>query len=541
MRTLTLSLLALLASLPMAAQKSRSSASAPRLVVGVVLDQMRPDMLYRYQARYSDRGFMRLMRGGNVCENAFISYLPSFTAPGHACIYTGSVPVLHGIASNDWIDRQSGKPVYCTEDATVSSVGGTQRAGRMSPRNLWANTITDELRLHTQMASKVIAVSVKDRAAILPGGHSANAAYWMDDSNGVFMSSTFYMKELPNWVQEFNRKGLARQYMDRDWNTLYPVSTYTASTADSTLYEGKFSGETAPVFPHRNSALRNNDIKRTPYGNDIVLDFAMEALTQEKLGADAVPDFLAISFSSTDYIGHMYGPDAVETEDTYLRMDKTIADLLDFLDREVGEGAYTLFLTSDHGVAHNPQFLADRRVASGFFFGTPFRDELNAKLQTRFKQGALIREVSDNYVWLSDSVLQATGINRQAVVDEILQLMKASPEVHFAVDVQHIEQAGLPAQLRELALNGTVRGRSGDILLLLKPGWLDAYSRTGSTHGTWNPYDTHIPLLWYGWGIQPGQTRRVVHMADIAPTLSTLLHIQWPNACVGQPIPEVLR
>lgn len=532
--------LLLFSSMALCAQKNKST-ERPRLVVGVVLDQMRPDMLYRFKQRYSDRGFLRLMQEGHVCETAMINYLPSYTAPGHACIYTGSVPALHGISSNDWIDRQTGKNVYCTDDASVSAVGGTQRAGKMSPRNLWANTITDELRLSSNMQSKVIAVSVKDRAAILPGGHSANGVYWMDDSNAVFMSSTFYMNQLPTWVSDFNQRGLGKQYMSRDWTPLFPLETYQASTPDDNAYEGRFVDEEKPVFPHRTSRLRLNDIKRTPYGNDIVLDFAKEALLQEQLGLDAVTDFLSISFSSTDYIGHMYGPNSVELEDTYLRMDRTMADLLDFLDKQVGEGNYTLFLTSDHGVAHNPQFLMDKRMAAGFFFGTPFRDQLNEQLKSKFAYPGIIREVSENFIWLSDSLFKAVSLDRQAVMDEILRLTASNQDIHFAVDVRQMQHALMPLPLREMGVNGYVRNRSGDILLLLKPGWLDAYSRTGTTHGTWNPYDTHIPLLFYGWGIAQGVTHRTVHMTDISATLAALLHIQMPNACVGEPISEVIR
>ncbi len=513
----------------------------PKLVVGVVLDQMRPDYLYRFYNRFSNGGFKKLMNNGQVCENAFINYLPSYTGPGHACIYTGTVPSLHGISSNDWIDKESGANVYCVADANAKNIGGTVKAGKMSPKNLWSSTITDELRLATNFRSKVIAISVKDRGAILPGGHTANASYWMDDSNAVFMTSDFYMKELPVWVRDFNERKLAKAYLQKNWNTLYPVQTYLESSADDNVYEGKFTGETGTNFPHFTANLPLNDIKKTPFGNDIVFDFAKEAITNEKLGQGAETDFLAISFSSTDYIGHAFGPNSVEVEDCYLRMDKTIEQLIDYLNAEVGDENYTLFLTADHGVAQVPLFLSDHKIPAGLFFTSTLKTELNTILSQKFAHQNIIKDISENFIWINDSVVNAYNLSKQSVSDEIIKQVKFKKEIHYAVDMHSTVQSNLPSVIKEMAINGYVEKRSGDILLLLNPAWLDAYSKTGTTHGTWNPYDTHIPLIWYGWGIQKGVTRREVYMTDITATLATLLHIQMPNACIGKTIEEVLK
>lgn len=512
----------------------------PRLVIGLVLDQMRYDFLYRYAARYQAKGFQRLLRQGHSCENAFINYLPSYTGPGHACIYTGSVPALHGIASNDWIDRITGAPVYCTQDAQVVPVGLNTKAGKMSPKNLLASTIGDELRLATNKRAKVIALSVKDRAAILPGGHMPSACYWMDDSLGYFITSSFYADALPEWVKKFNAENRARNLMQNDWNPLYPLASYTLSTADTNAYEGRYSGELHSGFPHRLNHLKPADVKKTPFGNTILLEFAKAAIEQERLGKSEETDMLTLSFSSTDYVGHQFGPNSIECEDTYLRMDQLIAELLDYLDEQVGEGQYTLFLTSDHGVAHNPQFLLDQKNHAGYLFASKLKEELNKSLFTKLKFNNLIRDISENFIWIHDSVLKSSGLNRQEVIDAIQQDLFLHEEIQFAVNMHDLSRIVLPEPIRKMAINGYVARRSGDILLLLNPAWLDAYSRTGTTHGTWNPYDTHIPLVWFGWGIQKGQTLRTVHMTDIAPTLATLLHIQMPNACIGQCIPEVL-
>lgn len=516
------------------------SRERPRLVVGVVLDQMRYDFLYRYTARYQSKGFQRLLRQGNSCENTFINYLPSYTGPGHACIYTGSVPALHGIASNDWIDRITGASVYCTQDAQALPIGLNTKAGKMSPKNLLASTIGDELRLATNKRSKVIALSVKDRASILPGGHMPSACYWMDDSLGYFISSSYYTNALPDWVNKFNAENRARNMMQNEWTTLYPLSTYLQSTADTNSYEGRFIGESHSGFPHRLNHLKPADIKKTPFGNTILLEFAKTAIEQERLGKSEETDMLTISFSSTDYVGHQFGPNSIECEDTYLRMDQLIGELLDYLDEQVGEGNYTLFLTSDHGVAHNPQFMLDQKNHAGYFFGSKLKEELNKSLFTKLKVNNLIRDISENFIWIHDSVLNASGLNRQTVIDAVQQDLFLHEEIQFFVNMHDLSRIVLPEPIRQMAINGYVARRSGDILLLLNPAWLDAYSRTGTTHGTWNPYDTHVPLIWFGWGIQKGQTLRTVHMTDIAPTLASLLHIQMPNACIGHCIQEVL-
>ena len=543
MRFFLLVLYFLLISLTQSRGAGKGDAKKPALVIGIVVDQMRADYLYRYAGVYGERGFKRLMEEGHVCENTFIRYLPTYTGPGHAGVYTGSVPALHGIASNDWFERNPWRSVYCTFDSNAQAVGGNARAGKMSPKNLWASTITDELRLSTNFRSKVFAVSVKDRASILPGGHTANAAYWMDDSNGVFMSSSYYMNRLPKWVEQFNEAGKTRLYMQGNWSLFYPESRYTQSTADSQVYEGKFLNEKSPIFPHQLSHLRGAEIKKTPFGNSILADFAKVLVQQEQLGKGKETDFLCISFSSTDYVGHMYGPNALELEDTYARLDATLADLLLFFDTEIGRGKYTVFLTSDHGVAHNPQFLKDNKLPGNFFFGYQLRTLLNQKLATQFPivPDSLIKDIGENYIWLNEEGMKAHQIDRHAVVKVILEELKQFPEIQWAVDMKQLGQTALPEPLHEMAVNGYVAQRSGDILLLLKPGYLDAYSKLGSTHGTWNPFDARIPLVWFGNGIKTGITYSPVAMHDIAATLSALLHIPYPNACIGKPIVEVIE
>src|SRR5215217_8333360 len=287
----------------------------PKLVVGIVVDQMRWDYLYRFYDRYTAGGFKRMLNEGFTCENTNIDYIPTVTAIGHSSIYTGSVPALHGIGGNDFIIQATGKSMYCTEDTSVSTVGSTSDAGKMSPRNLLVTTVTDELKLATNFRSKVIGIALKDRGGILPAGHTANAAYWFDDKNGSWISSTYYMKDLPQWVKDFNAKKLPEAYLKKEWEGVYPLNTYLQTLPVESRYEGKLGGATITGFPIKTSELYKGNmglIRTTPYGNTFTLDLAKAAIANEQMGKGVVTDFLAVSLSSTDYVGHLFGVNSVE-------------------------------------------------------------------------------------------------------------------------------------------------------------------------------------------------------------------------------------
>lgn len=520
-----------------------SPESAPKMVVGIVVDQMRWDYLYRFQDRYEAGGFRRLMEQGFNCQKTYINYLPSYTAPGHTCIYTGSVPALHGIVANDWIDNRTGRSWYCTEDTTVQSVGGG-KAGLMSPRNMLASTITDELRLATNFRSRTYGISIKDRGAILPAGHSANAAYWYDGGNGHFISSSFYMQQLPAWLQQFNERNVGDSLMSLNWNTLYPIATYVQSTADDNPYEGAVKGEEKPVFPHLTvNAVNRKDkgaIRVTPHGNTIVRMMAEACIEGEQLGSRGFTDFLAVSFSSSDYIGHQYGPNAIEVEDSYLRLDKDIALLLSFLNRKLGAGNYTVFLTADHGGAHNTVFLNDHRLPAGGLKFTPFQQQLNSYLASQLGHDSLVSIMTNYQVYFNEERIRKRGLNRDEVKQRTSSWLRQQDGVTTVFDMEEPNH-NHPSDLYTMAVNGYFRNRCGALQMVLHPGWYDAYATTGTTHGGWNPYDTHIPLLWYGWGIRQGESFKKRHMTDIAATLAALLHIQEPNACVGEVIEEALQ
>ena len=525
--------------------KGNSSPAIPRpkLIIGLVIDQMRWDYLYKFSNRYSPHGFKRLLSEGHSFENTFIPFTPTYTAPGHASIYTGSVPAIHGMVGNNWYDKINHKNIYCTADTSVSAVGSNTIAGKMSPRNLWATTITDELRLSNNFKSKVIGIALKDRGAILVAGHSGNAAYWYDDANGKFISSSYYMKELPQWVSSFNKKDLPSVYMGKDWNTLYPIEKYTVSTADNNPYESPVSGEISPVFPHKMSTITMGKFaafKFTPFANTFSFDFAKAAIENEKLGSGTVTDFLALSISSTDYIGHNFGPNSIEIEDTYYRLDKDMEDFLRYLDTKIGKGNYLIFLTADHGVAHIPSFLNEHQIPAGYFDDTEIRNDINKKIKEEFGLNNVIENVQNYQLYLNTAEMEKSTQNADVIKSAVIKLLRTKAYVVNAFETEKLQQTTLPEPQKNRIANGYTPTRSGDIMYTVKPGYFDGGSK-GTTHGLWNPYDAHIPNVWFGWNIKPGKTNRETYMTDIAPTLAALLKIQMPNGCVGMVLTEAMK
>jgi len=545
-KTLKICFLFLVISITAVAQANKVSAQTatkPKLVVGIVIDQMRWDYLYRFNQLYTANGFKRLMGEGFSCENTLIPYTPTYTAVGHTCIYTGSVPAINGMVGNNWWDKSLNADVYCTDDSMVTTVGNISNAGKMSPQNMWATTITDELRLSNNFKSKVIGISLKDRGAILPAGHSANAAYWYDDKGGKWISSTFYMQALPSWVSNYNAKDEVARFMNKDWNTLLPIDKYDLSTGDDEPYEGSIKGETTVTFPHKLSAIKDSkyaSFRTTPYAITYTFDFAKQTIENEKLGSNTVPDFLAVSISSTDYIGHTFGPNSIEIEDTYLRLDKDIADFLQYLDKTVGKGNYLIFLTADHGVAHVPAFLAEHKIPSGTFSEGDFTKEINQEVETKFGFKKAVLSLQNYQVYLNYADMEKQGIDKDAVTKDVIHLLKQKPYIVNAFELSKIMQETIVEPQKTMMINGYNPKRSGDIQFTFKPGYFDGGAK-GTTHGLWNPYDAHIPLLFYGWNIPHGKTNRETYMTDISATLAAMLQIQMPNGCVGKVITEITK
>ena len=571
MKKLGLILLLALPALPTLAQKKGASLPRPKLVVGIVVDQMRYDYLYRYWDKFGSGGFKRLMGEGFSYESCHYNYVPTYTGPGHTSIYTGTTPATHGIVGNNWYERETGHVTYVTDDKTVQAVGGSAAAGQMSPRHNLATTVTDELRLATNFQSKVIGVCIKDRGSILPAGHAANAAYWYDGSNGSFISSTFYTKALPDWVNKFNAAGHPAEYLSKPWTTLLPIADYTESTPDDVPWEAAFKGEARPVFPHDLPALsagtptavkaaekasgenrpaataptRNLDlIRSTPFGNSLTADFAIETLRQEQLGQRGQTDFLALSFSSTDYVGHQFGTTAIETEDTYLRLDRDLARLLEAIDKQVGKGQALVFLTADHAADQAAGFLEAHQLPGGGLGMHPLRDSVQQALVRAHGPGQWILDLENQQVYLNRPLLLTKKLDLAQVQNEVAEVLRRQAHIAQAISATDLQRNAWPVGLGMFQANGFYAPRSGDVLFVLSPGWLEAYSYPvvkGTTHGASWAYDTHVPLLWWGWRVKHGESAEEVKIVDIAPTVARYLHIQEPSGCSGTPLLEILQ
>ncbi len=533
-----ISLLTFLVFIPNLKAKSDQK---PKLVVGIVIDQMRYDYLYKFYPYYSSGGFKRLMNEGSNFTFAHFNYVPTYTAPGHSSIYTGTTPYYHGIISNNWYDKVAKKTIYVTDDSTENTVGSNDDNGKMSPRRLMVTTITDQLKMATNGASKVIGISLKDRASILPAGHMADAAYWYDSKNGKFISSTFYIKKLPAWVDEFNSQKLADKYMSRDWELSLPLKDYEIAMPDQSDFEKDVFDEGNTTFPHSFKNIKEKDkyalMETTPYGNQILLEFAKAVLKNEKMGEGKYTDFLAVSFSSTDFIGHAYGPNSVEVEDTYIKLDKQIADLLSALDKQVGKGNYIVFLTADHGVVENNGYREEHKLNAGGLGTEKFDDSLYAFSQRNFGSKDIIANTSANQIFFNYEFIDKNKLNLNTIENTYTDYIRNTfPDITEIFTRDDLEKLTPTRLTTNLILNGFNPVRSGDIAYGLQAGMFPNRISKGTSHGTYYSYDTHVPILFYGWHIPVQTVNKPVVIIDIAPTIADLLKITEPDACYGIPL-----
>jgi len=529
--------------------KIRTPAPAiPKLVVGIVVDQMRYDFLYRYAGQYVNGGFKRLLSEGFSCENTHYNYAPTYTGPGHAAIYTGTTPSINGVIGNEWYDPEWQAHRYVTTDKRYQTVGAPAgKVGQHSPAVMLSTTITDEIKLFNNFKSKVVGICLKDRGSILPAGHLADACYWFDDVSGNWITSTFYPDStgLPKWMQHFNERRLPDQYMSKPWK---PTGKMVYSFGNWDQYKSAAYGPVSGKFPHDLPALKKGGygaLRFTPFGNTLTMDLAIEALDQMDLGRDEYPDFLCVSFSATDYCGHQFGIHAEETEDVYRRLDADLERLLTTLDEKIGKDNILLFLTADHGGAETPNHLTDIGISAGVFEESTLEKKLEAAIGAALNlPGDYIKEISNQQIWLNWDALNDLESAPNEVADVILEQLHAMKGVYDAFTVE--ELMALPpdypfvAELRR----GIHPRRSGDLIFILDPGWHpdDALFKTGgTTHGSTYAYDTHVPLIWYGGRITAGETYAPVSITDIAPTLAAMLRIIEPSGTTGKVIETVMK
>lgn len=514
----------------------------PKLVVGIVVDQMKMEYLYRFANDFSDNGFKKLMNQGYTFHNMHYNYMPTYTAPGHAAIFTGALPNVNGIIGNEWFNKSKGKDVYCTDDESVTTlVAGTESEGKMSPKNLLSTTITDELKLATNFKSKVIGISIKDRGAILPAGHFANWAFWYTKT-GDFISSSFYGEKMPEWATKFNAEKNYLKYIEKGWDLLKPKETYNESLNDNNPYEGKLFKKT-PFFPYdMKEMFKNNDagiLRSVPYGNNLIADFAKRAVENEQMGADETTDFLTMSFSSTDYVGHLLGPRSIELQDTYLRLDETIADFLAYLDSKVGKGNYLVFLTADHAGAENATYLKDNKYAVESLNSNNLRQSIIEFSQKNFGEDLLLNYSNFN-VFINKEKVKAKGLDLNKVKQAFKDFLMTQNFISNVFTEEEIQFSAATNYILKIIANGYDPKQNGELVLLFKPGYME-YSATGTTHGSPYSYDTHVPCLFYGWKIKKGESFHKKTITQIAPTLAQKLKITMPNGTQSEVLEEILK
>ncbi len=514
----------------------------PKLVVGIVVDQMRYDYIYRFWNAFEENGFKRLVNEGHFFRNAQFGYVPTYTGPGHASIFTGTTPAVHGIIANNWYDKNSGTYIYCAGDGDMHTVCNCEQKnvdvlsadGKMSPHHMLTTTFSDELKLFKK-ESKVFGISLKDRGAILPAGHAADGAYWMS-SEGKWITSSFYMENLPDYIQKINGNNTAQNYLKGEWKV-----------------DGVFSHDLDTLYAKGGA----KSIKSTPFGNSILNDLAIEILKKEKLGQGKSTDILTLSFSSTDYIGHQFGPHAAEIKDTYIRLDKDLEKLLKVIDDKVGFENVVVFLTADHGVVSEPHQLFERNIPAGYFEPQPMKDALKEHLsrvleETPVYLAADQEEALMNPYWIKNISNNQVFLNHELIANHNLKLEEVQKICsEFLLQYEWIKNTYTATQLHEneysdsfhsLIQKGFNQKRSGDVIYTLQTGWLSKYwEEGGTTHGSSYSYDTHVPLIFWGGNIPQGKTDRLIHIRDIAPTINTLLGISFPNGCTGNPITELTQ
>jgi predicted AlkP superfamily pyrophosphatase or phosphodiesterase len=515
----------------------------PKLVVGIVVDQMRYEYLQRFKNHYSENGFKKLMREGFFAKNTHFSYIPTYTGPGHASVFTGTTPANHGIISNNWYDKEINKSVYCVQDDDMNSVGSLDSAGKMSPQRMLTTTIADQNRLHTQFRGKTFGISLKDRGAILPAGHTANAAYWFNGGDeGKFISSSFYMEKLPKWVKDFNKD--TDQYF-KLWETIKPIESYIESGSDLNNYENGFKGKENATFPYDLLSLKDSNdnfdiLKDTPFGNDMLTDFAMSLIENENLGQDMDTDFLTLSYSSTDYVGHNFGVNSKEIQDTYVRLDLNLAEFIQFLNEKIGKNNYTLFLTSDHGAVHVPSYLSDKKIPSGYFNTKQLRRNIFQIVKERFGDSNLIEGFSSNEIFFDYEELEKQEVKADDLQEALYYHLLQYDKIDRVYTRNMLKYSNASNSFESAIENGFHPKRSGDVIYILEPAVI-SYSKKGSTHGSYLSYDTQAPLLFYGNGVNKKQSFERYHIKDIAPTIAALLGIAQPNGTTGKIIVEVLK
>ncbi|PCE65782.1 alkaline phosphatase family protein [Sediminicola luteus] len=508
-----------------------------KLVVFVVVDQMRYDYVDRFWEQYTDKGFKTLVGQGFNYRNTHYNYAPTRTAPGHASLLTGTTPSRHGITSNNWFDKEERIAISPIADSATIGIGTLEKRPSVSPKKLLASTVNDELKLALGAKAKVIGLGLKDRAAVLTAGHMADAAYWFSGSKVV--SSSYYMRTLPEWVVSFNAAARGWQYMKGGWDLLLPSENYPKIRQDDRSFEkGIVAGRNQFPYDFKKSDLEH--IAATPFGNSLLTDLAITCIESEGLGQTDRTDFLTIGYSATDYIGHRYGAGSLEIMDTYLRLDRDLGRLLAVLDNKVGRKNYVLVLTADHAGMHNAGYLQTEKYHAGFTYKKQLSKGLDTHLESIFGISDLVLRLRDEQVYLDFKKAAQHGVKKNELVGHVKKWLVQFPGIRAVYTKTELLEGSFRAgSVRDMLQRGIHPKRTGDIFFLHEPGWQSQY--LVANHGTPYTQDTHVPHIWFGGPVSAGQSVAKKSITDIAPTLSFMLRVPLPNAADGQPLIELFE
>lgn len=505
-----------------AAQKKSVEAKRPKLVLVIVVDQFRYDYLMRFRDNYTG-GLARLLSGGAVFHDAHYLQYPTVTAVGHSTILSGATPSVSGIIGNEWLDRESNESVTSVSDKSTTLLGGNAGSGS-SPQRLLVSTLGDELKMAGRN-SKVIGISIKDRSAILPAGHMADAAYWFDDKAGHFVSSTYYMKELPAWVSQVNLGVPASKYATAEWRAL------NAKADDKPFCSMKADSGVRPC----------GSLENTPFGNEIVANFAEEAIDHENLGRHDATDLLTVSFSANDYVGHGLGPDSPEVRDISIRTDRMLGDLLTFVFQRVGQQNTLVVFTADHGVAPVPKVNNDRKMPGGWLKAAEYSGKINDALSAKFGQGKWFSFDTSGFLYLNEETVAANKVDRVEVRRVAAEVARSLPRIARVMTRDDLLRGGDSADSVGRAMQlGFYGPRSADLELLPEPYYMFS-SPPGTTHATPYSYDNHVPIIFFGAGIRAGAYLGRVAVNDIAPTLAEILQVETPSGSSGRVLSEIFE
>ncbi len=521
----------------------------PYLVVGIVVEQLKYDQIEKFRDRFEENGIKKLINEGTYFKNASYEYMLTQSASGHATISTGSEPSSHGITSDYWYLPLKDELIYSSKDNNVDPVGGSFESGLHSPHNLQASTFSDELEMATIRKAKVFGVGLKENSAIFSAGHAADGAYWFDNSTGTWMSSTYYINALPSWVNDFNAMNFPETYLSNMWTLLHPAEDYADCLPDTNSFEAGFNK--VNYFPYDLKKLRsksNSDnrsgyslLRETPFGNTLTTNFAIRLIEKEGLGRDDITDYISICYSATDNIGHRFGPSSVEMGDAILRLDSEIKDLLTYLNDSIGKKNVLIYFTSAHGISEIPAVLTSSRIPAGYFKQNQALQLLRSYLNAVYGEGDWVKGYSEKQVYLNRTLIEDARIPLEEVQKKVSRFLVQFTGVAAAYPYSAFEANDFGNGNLKRIINNFNPQRSGDVIVTLNPGWVEQEGDYVTNHNSPYEYDSHVPLIWYGWSVNRSTVTRKVNMTDIAATLSSLCKVPYPNACTGEPLFELFR